>query len=318
MSNAIVPRTSLDIRSAVAGDVWFIDKLRDLHGKAMGFMPLKEIEGKISAGQVLIAEVGGLPVGYCIAQDRYFKRDDLGIIYALNVAPTAHRRLIGASLIKATFDRAAYGCKLFCCWVAQDLNANHFWESIGFLPLAFRAGAARGKVKPRAHIFWQRRIRQGDTTTPFWFPSKTDGGMMREERLVLPIPPGVHWSSDMPILLPQEAVKLPRQRSKGPGWADPTQGPIRMCRGQFAPASRKPKALPYQPPEPEKPVPQKLKANPAHVAAVRELRDRHLERFNSGHVLPQGKYDVSRQIEAAAQAPMALNAAPLLLEQKAA
>jgi hypothetical protein len=104
------------------------------------------------------------------------------------VLPGAQRKLVGATLLKAVFDRAAYGCRLFCCWCAQDLDANYFWESLGFIPLAFRAGAS-GK---RKHIFWQRRIREGDTTTPYWFPAKTDGGMMREDRLVLPIPPGVH------------------------------------------------------------------------------------------------------------------------------
>ena len=34
------------------------------------------------------------------------------------------------------------------------------------------------------------------------------------------------------------------------------------------------------------------------VAAARELRDRYLEQFNSGMVLPQGKYEVCRAIEA--------------------
>ena len=37
------------------------------------------------------------------------------------------------------------------------------------------------------------------------------------------------------------------------------------------------------------------------VAAARELRDRYLEQFNSGLVLPNGKYDVSRAIAAASQ-----------------
>ena len=36
----------------------------------------------------------------------------------------------------------------------------------------------------------------------------------------------------------------------------------------------------------------KVKANPKHVAAARELRDRYLEQFNAGKVLPQGKYHV--------------------------
>ncbi len=68
------------------------------------------------------------------------------------------------------------------------------------------AGALKRK---RAHIFWQKRIREGDTATPYWFPAKTDGGHMREDRLVLPIPPGVHWRDEMPILIPQVQKALP-------------------------------------------------------------------------------------------------------------
>src|SRR5688500_19776918 len=42
---------------------------------------------------------------------------------------------------------------------------------------------------PRVHIFWQRRIRAGDTgekATPYWFPSQTTSGAIREDRIVLP------------------------------------------------------------------------------------------------------------------------------------
>ena len=59
------------------------------------------------------------------------------------------------------------------------------------------------------HIFWQRRIREGDETTPWWFPSQTTGGSIREDRLVLPIPPGKHWSDEMPRILPVARVSNP-------------------------------------------------------------------------------------------------------------
>ena len=166
-----------------------------------------------------------------IASDRYFKRDDVGIVYQMNVVPGAQRGLIGATLLKAVFDRAAYGCKLFCCWCAQDIAANRFWESLGFVPLAFRAGG-RGRAKrhegddaaagfhsvppslrasvpaARVHIFWQRRVRAGDTTTPWWFPSQTLGGAIREDRLVLPVPPGVRWEDVRAVVLPGEELPV--------------------------------------------------------------------------------------------------------------
>src|SRR5688500_11211809 len=175
MSCAIVPRCPVTIRPAVAGDYAFVDRLQDMHSKALGFMRRAALEGKIKLGEVLVAEdEARLPIGYCIFATRYLKRDELGVIYQMNVVPGAQRKLVGAMLLKSVFEHAPYGCKLFCCWCAQDLNANYFWESLGFIPLAFRTGA-NGRKGPRIHIFWQRRVHDGDVTTPYWFPAKTDG-----------------------------------------------------------------------------------------------------------------------------------------------
>ncbi len=167
--NAIVPIPKFDVtvRPATLADEPFIDSLQKQSGAALGFMPDSWIEGKIAKEKVLVAESAGLPVGYVMGTDRYQKHDDVGIVYQLNVAASHRRGFVGATLLKALFDHSAYGCKLYSCWCAQDLDANHFWESMGFVPLAFRAGSEK---KRRVHIFWQKRIREGDKTTPWWFP----------------------------------------------------------------------------------------------------------------------------------------------------
>jgi hypothetical protein len=229
-----LPALPITVRAATLADVPFIDALQKKQSKAVGFMPTKSLEGKIEKGEVLVASgqlpvarEGGAapllntdhrpltasPIGYLIGSDRYFKHDDVGIIYQVNVAPGRQRGFVGASLVKAVFERAAYGCRLFCCWCAQDLEANYFWESMGFIPLAIRAGA-KGT---RTHIFWQRRMRQDDVMTPYWCPSKTDGGHMREDRIVLPIPPGVHWKDEMPVLLPTAGVAEVQKALPGEG-----------------------------------------------------------------------------------------------------
>ena len=228
-----VPRCgAINVRPAVAGDLAFIDALQKMHSHMVGWMPMKSLEGHLEKGRILIAEqterdeetqrrrdgAGGAheaeslrlsvspslrlsptPVGYVLSADQYMKRDDVGIIYQLNVLPLKQRGLIGASLIKAVFERAAYGCKLFCCWCAQDIQANWFWESIGFVPLAFRTGS---RAKQRIHIFWQRRVRDNDDSTPYWFPSQTTGGAVGEDRIVLPIPVGTHCRDAKPLVLP--------------------------------------------------------------------------------------------------------------------
>lgn len=288
-------------------------------------------------------------MGYCISRDQYMKRDDVGIVYQLNVLPLRQRHLVGASLIKAVFERAAYGCRLFSCWCAQDIQANYFWESIGFVPLAFRTGS---RSKQRIHIFWQRRVREDDDRTPYWFPAQTSAGAVAEDRLVLPIPPGTHWRDAKPVVLPGVADAPPepalpkllpggapvRTRPEAEAWGGP-----KMTRAQVAAIARSKSkhlggvpagkaaiitasgvryldradalALPDEAqaakPKPKRPRQPRQKNDPQYVAAARELRDRYLEHVNTGRMLPsaQGKYDVSRALEAS---PMALKQMPLL------
>src|SRR5690606_28726534 len=208
------PRLDITIRPATMDDLPFIDALQKAHSKQLGFLHRKAMEGKIQLGHVLVAdERQGHPLGYLIASDRYLKRDELGVVYQLCVVPGAQRKLVGAALLKAQFDRSAYGCRLYCCWCAQDLAANRFWESMGFVPIAYRSGSQK---KGRVHIFWQKRIRDGDKSTPWWFPAKTESGAIREDRLVLPIPPGMHWSDELPVLTPQQQTAPRASRKSEP------------------------------------------------------------------------------------------------------
>ena len=357
----------LSIRPGTMDDLPFLDSLQKLHTKQVGWMPTKQFEGYINMGAVLVAEgkaedrgsriedsaeasrssalsstlyplsspaqaSPAQALGYIIARDRYFKRDDVGIVYQLNVAKVQQRKLIGATLLKAVFDRAAYGCRLFCCWCAQDIEANRFWEAMGFVPLAFRAGSEKKVKGGRVHIFWQRRIRAGDATTPWWFPAKTDAGALREDRLVLPIPPGLHWSDEMPRIPANAASQPAMEDQRGAGCAGGAGGAGKARRAKAAldcsPPTKHgarqfgaPPAVTPAPPAPqaalEKPKPQKkpkVKADPKLVAAARELRDRYLEQVNTTPLLPAGKYDVARPI---AQATSITPAAPKQLPQAA-
>jgi hypothetical protein len=185
---------------------------------------------------------------------------------------------------------------------------------MGFVPLAYRAGSEK---KRRVHIFWQKRIRHGDDETPWWFPAKTDAGAMGADRIVLPIPPGKHWSDEMPILLPQDqgAKTLPdetkradgKRGSGGKGGKSGKGGPVMPTPQPRAKAKfgRPGAAEPVVVAEPEKPAEkpakvkrEKVKADPALVAKARELRDRWLEHVNNGgdELLRAGKYDVTRAI----------------------
>jgi hypothetical protein len=222
-------------------------------------------------------------------------------------------------------------------WCAQDIQANWFWESIGFIPLAFRTGS---RAKQRTHIFWQRRIREGDEGTAYWFPSQTSGGALAEDRIVLPIPPDTHWRDAKPLILPglparQQEEEIPkflpggapvRPRPEQPKLSQAQRAAIMRMnskhlggvplgkkavlrggrikyidRPDYVPELDAPEEL-MEPPKPKKPRKERQKNDPQYIAAARELRDRYLEQVNNGLLLPpatHGKYDVSRQLEAA-------------------
>jgi GNAT superfamily N-acetyltransferase len=265
-------------------------------------------------------------LGYVIFRDQYMKRDDVGIMYQVNVLPLKQRNLIGAMLVQAVFERAAYGCRLYSLWCAQDIQANWFWESLGFVPLAFRTGS---RAKQRIHIFWQRRVRDGDDATPYWFPSQTSGGAVAEDRLVLPIPPGTHWRDAKPVVLPG----LPKQEDHSrdgcatkqlPGGAPVRPRPEQpklskaeraaMLRSQSrhlqgVPLGKKAvitssgfkyvdrddyvpelddEAAAEKARKPKRPRRPRKKHDPKYMAAARELRDRYLEELNAGNLLPPG------------------------------
>lgn len=286
-----VARVDVSVRPGTPDDLPFIDALQKQHNKQLGFMNRPTLEGKVALGHVLIAESNGTRVGYLIGNDRYQHRDELGVIFQLCVAPEYRRSLVAAHLLRAQFERSAYGCKLYCCWCAQDLPANRFYEAMGFVPIAYRAGSEK---KNRTHIFWQKRIRAGDTTTPWWFPSETRGGLMDAARIALPIPPGTHWSDELPRLVPtarltSEVTEEQPARERKPKAATPTRPRGGLYFGP--PPAAEPDGAP--------PKPKRVKkASPELAAKARELRDRYLEQFNAQPpALPSGKYYLTRQVQ---------------------
>jgi hypothetical protein len=144
-----------------------------------------------------------------------------------------------------------------------------------------------------------RRIREGDTTTPFWFPAQTTSGAIREDRLVLPIPPQTHWRDVMPVILPGgDKPKLEDQNPKQIERPKP-KVPIRRF-VQFGPPGTNNVQPVVEKSKREKPKHEKVKNDPKHVAAARELRDRWLEKVNSSEgafvLVSDAKYEVNKAL----------------------
>ena len=120
------PKVPISVRKAVMADLKFVDDLQKSCPGALGFQFESALIKRIEQGNILIAEVpvnadggagvspadraqpesrlshgcaamaGETPtppkrVGYCLGVDRYYKRDDLGIIYQMGVLPEYRR-----------------------------------------------------------------------------------------------------------------------------------------------------------------------------------------------------------------------------------
>jgi hypothetical protein len=130
--------------------------------------------------------------------------------------------------------------------------------------------------------------------------------------IVLPIPPGTHWSDAKPAVLPglpankaaeqlqlesDQEKKLVRGKKSKPVQ---TQSRNSIAAGglRFGPSPQEKAAEKAKEQKPKV----KYKNDPQYVAAARELRDRYIEQINAGLLLPPsacGKYDVSRALEEA-------------------
>ena len=149
----------------------------------------------------------------------------------------------------------------------------------------------------------------------------------RDARATLPGGSAVRARPEQPKITKAERAAIMRSESKHLGGA--SLGRKAVIRGgrityvqrddYIAELDGADEAIAPAPKKPRKPRTPRLEHDPKYVAAARELRDRYLEQVNTDRMLPaaRGKYDVSRQIEAAPMSnDLQLTRAPHLLEQR--
>jgi hypothetical protein len=213
--SAIVPisRDPITVRPAVASDLAFIDALQKKHSKQLGFMSTKTLQGKIELGHVLVAETrrtedSGLrtesdslspqssalsPLGYAIGTDRYHKHDDIGVIYQLNArqAPVAHRCDAGQGDVRSRGVRVSAVLLLVC--------AGHRGESVLGIDRVRSPGVPRriARQTAGAHLLAEAHSRRRHDHA-LVVSRRRPPAAIGEGRLVLPIPPGTHWSDAKP------------------------------------------------------------------------------------------------------------------------
>ena len=259
-----------------------------------------KVEGPASdKGQV--TSDAGVRVGYCIAADRYMKREDCGIIYQMNVAAGAAARAdrgdAAAGAVRAVGVRVPA--------VLLLVRAGHRGEPVLGIAGVRAAGVPGGVAREgaRAHLLAAADPR-GRCDDAVLVPFADDGRLDPRGPAGLPDPAGG-------ALAGREADRAARRtrwrRRRAQAVAESEPSPTGEAGQAGQRPVRRPVVRPARSPGPEpkpkrEPKP-KVKNDPRLVAAARELRDRYLEHVNSGQLELESCRQVRHRLPATARRP---------------
>jgi hypothetical protein len=126
----------------------YIDNLAHKNSEALSFIPLPKIESYIKVGQVLTETENDDLCGYLIWGNGWPVLRIYQACIQYDVRQLRHGMNIVKQLIQIAEKRH---CVAISLWCADDLEANAFWQSIGFQFAGQREG---GKRRGRKHNRW--------------------------------------------------------------------------------------------------------------------------------------------------------------------
>lgn len=171
----------------------YIDALQRKNAEALSFYPRQVFEREAERGRLFLGLLNGQPCGYiyCGAKGFDVKCHQVCIEY------DARRRLYGASLVTVMESYAlegdAHSITLRCGF---DLDANTFWESLGYSCIAKHIGGIR---RQRTINVWRKQIQPELFETVALEPSrgKTDASLWRKHKQTGIISGGMHRGKAM-------------------------------------------------------------------------------------------------------------------------
>ena len=156
--------------------ILYVDSLQKKNAEALSFYPKCVFERESEKGRILLGLLNGQPCGYLYvgALGRDVKCHQVCIEY------DARRKLYGASLVQAMEDYAkdAYTITLRCGF---DLDANKFWNDMGYKCIAIQNGGVR---RMRKINVWRKSLVIELFDTPVLEPAvgKTDASIWRKNK----------------------------------------------------------------------------------------------------------------------------------------
>ncbi len=145
MSDFIVVQSHPDL-------IAFVDGLQKKNAEALSFYPKQVFEREAGKGRLFLGLLNGEPCGYLYvgASGKDVKCHQVCIQY------DARRRLYGAAIV-AVMEHYAEECKASSITLrcGFDLDANQFWESLGYQCIAHQAGGVR---RMRTINVWRKQL----------------------------------------------------------------------------------------------------------------------------------------------------------------
>lgn len=135
--------TATDERPAVtiatAADTSFVLALQKQFANALGFLPRQAIEEYIARGRILITQDNDQHAGYVLSPRRLRCSPHVTPIVQTAIHFDAQRRHLGRHLIEHVAHAAqADGQSMLQAWCRRGLDANAFWQSLGFTAVGVR------------------------------------------------------------------------------------------------------------------------------------------------------------------------------------
>lgn len=129
-----------DVRPAVTNDVTYVDSLQRANAENLSFYPRAVFEREIELGRILLARLNGEPCGYL-----YFGAfARLAPIHQACIQYDARGRLYGAALVRDFLLLArAHGSTVVGLRCGSDIEANGFWQAMGFQCVRVTKGGGR-------------------------------------------------------------------------------------------------------------------------------------------------------------------------------
>lgn len=130
----------------------FVDALQRKNAEALSFYPQQVFEREAEKGRIFLGLLNGQPCGYLYlgAGGQDVKCHQVCIEY------DARRRLYGASLVVAMEDYAIrHNASTLTLRCGFDLDANDFWQSMGYGVIAHQAGGIR---RMRTINVWRKQL----------------------------------------------------------------------------------------------------------------------------------------------------------------